>query len=90
MKNLNELKNYTVKEFATKVNENTNTIQKLVWDATSISNTTNPVDNLIKLVNKAEVNDSNKEIIVAFLYTTLYNQPITPFRNGRGFGLEIR
>lgn len=88
--NYNELKNYTVKEFAEKVNEKAQTIQALVWDATSISNSTNPIDNLIKLVDKAKVNDNNKDIIVAFLYTTLYNQPITPFRNGRGFGLEIR
>ena len=90
MKNLNELKNYTVKEFSAKINENASTIQSLVWNATSISNSTNPVDSLIKLVNRAEVNENNKEIIVAFLYTTLYNRPLKPFYNGRGFGPEVR
>lgn len=88
--NYNELKKYTVKEFAAKVNENTNTIQKLVWDATSISNSTNPIANLEKLVNRSNVNAENKDIVVAFLYTTLYNQPIKPFYNGRGFGPEVR
>ena len=71
MMNYNELKKYTVKEFAAKVNENTNTIQTLVWDATSISYTNNPVANLEKLVNRANVNEEHKDIIVAFLYTTL-------------------
>lgn len=93
MKNYNELKNlknYTVKEFSAKVNENEKTIQALVWDATSISYTNNPVANLEKLVNRANVNAENKNIIVAFLYTTLYNQPLKPFYNGRGFGPEVR
>lgn len=90
MTNYNELRNYTVKEFSAKVNENTNTIQELVKNAAPISYTNDPVGNLEKLVNLANVKDSNKQIIVDFLYTTLYNRPLKPFRNGRGFGLEIR
>ena len=90
MTNFNELKNYTVNEFSAKVNENANTIQKLVWDAAPISNTSKPIENLAKLVDRANVNENNKDIIVAFLYTTLYNQPIKPFYNGRGFGPEVR
>ena len=90
MTNYNELKNYTVKEFAAKVNENANTIQALVWEASPISNTTNPIDGLTKIVSRANVSEENKNIIIAFLYTTLYNQPLKPFYNGRGFGLEIR
>ena len=68
------LKNYTVKEFANEINENVDTMMELMQKSRTISYTNKPLENVVKMVNKSNIKEANKDIVTKFVYFNLYNR----------------
>lgn len=85
-----DLRNYTTKEFATLIDEDFNTIYNLVRECSHLGYTNNPYYNIMMNVQKANVKNSNVEIIAKFIYTTIYNNPIHRFYDTKGYSITLR
>jgi hypothetical protein len=85
-----DLRNYTVKEFAEAINENTETIKELMRSCNHLSYTNNPYENTVTAVKNSTVKEGNKEIVAKFVYTNLFNRPEHRFYTTRGYSVTLR
>lgn len=85
-----DLRQYTVREFAEVINEDSNTINKLMRDNNHLGYTNNPYYHAVVAVQNSTIKESNKEIVAKFIYTNLFNRPEHRFYNGRGYGIELK
>lgn len=74
---------YTVKEFATLVKENSEIIQEIMREASSYVN--NPKDGIKHLVEASSIKEENKEEVINYIYYNLYNSNSPRFYTGRGY-----
>ena len=70
-----DLRQYTVKEFAEMINEDTEIILNLMRDNDHLGYTNKPYEGTVMAVQRAEVRESNKELIAKYIYTNLFNRP---------------
>lgn len=72
---MKDLRQYTVKEFAELINEETETIQSLMRANDHLGYTDKPYYHTAIAVQNSTVKDNNKEIVTKFIYTNLFNRP---------------
>ena len=70
-----DLRQYTVKEFAELINEETETIQDLMRANAHLGHTDKPYHHTAIAIQNSTVKDNNKEIVTKFVYTNLFNRP---------------
>ena len=63
--------NYTVKDFAKLIKENSEEIQKILKETPSY--VTNPKEAIELLISKSSIKEENKEEVINFIYDNLYN-----------------
>lgn len=81
--------NYTVKEFAELVDEDSALISDLMKSCSSCSYTNNPFDNVVKAVEKSKLPKDKVEVVSKFIHANLFNNSPHRFYNGRGWGTTL-
>ena len=84
-----ELNKYNVKDFSETIGADNNEVQKLMYNSKSISYTTKPLENLIKMVEKSNIENSKKQIVVEYLYYNLYNRELDRYNTKKYFNIEF-
>ena len=87
---MRNLKDYTVKEFATLINENAEYLKDLMLNSKSISYTNKPYKNLCDMVEISKIKAENKDIVVDYIYASLYNRPAHRTYSTRGYSVTLR
>lgn len=85
-----DLTNYTVKEFAELIDEDSSIIQQLMRDCSSCSYVNNPYEAVVAKVKKSKVAEDKFEIVSKFIHANLFNNSPHRFYNGRGWGPTMR
>lgn len=85
-----DLREYTVKEFAEAINENTTTIKELMTNNRHLGNTDKPYGYTVMAVNNSNIKEDNKEIVAKFIYTNLFNRPEHRFYDTKGYTITLR
>ena len=79
------LRNYTVKEFATMINENEETISEMLLNNRHLSYVTNPYEGVQQVVEKSTIKEENKTIVCNYIYANLYNSYEHRFYDKKGY-----
>lgn len=90
VKEMLDLRMFTVKEFASVINEDVETIRELMRNNNHLGYTTNPYQHTVTAVQKSSIKDSNKEIVAKYLYTNLFNRPEHRFYDVKGYSTVSR
>lgn len=90
VKEMLDLRMFTVKEFANVINEDVETIRELMRNNIHLGYTTNPYHHTVTAVQKSSIKDSNKEIVAKYLYTNLFNRPEHRFYDVKGYSTVSR
>lgn len=85
-----DLRKLTTKEFAELINEDFDTIYKLMKDCSHLGYTDKPYAHIVENVQRANLVNNTQEIVAKFIYTGICNRPEHRFYNGRGYGIELR
>ena len=84
-KKMMDLRQYTTKEFAQTIGENTETIKDLMRNNDHLGYTNNPYYHTVMAVQNSTIKYSNKEIVAKFIYTNLFNKPEHRFYDTKGY-----
>lgn len=90
VKEMFDLRSFTVKEFAELISENVETITELMRNNDHLGYTNNPYYHTVIAVQKSSIKDSNKEIVAKYLYTNLFNRPEHRFYDTKGYSTVSR
>lgn len=69
-----EFKKYNVKDFSNAIGADNNEVQKLMFNSKSLSYTHNPIGNLVKMVERSNIENNKKDLVIEYIYYNLYNR----------------
>lgn len=90
VKEMLNLRMFTVKEFASIISEDVETIRELMRNNDHLGYTNNPYYHTVVAVQNSTIKDSNKEIVAKYLYTNLFNRPEHRFYDAKGYSTISR
>lgn len=84
-----EFKNYNVKDFSNAIGADNNEVQKLMFDSKPLSYTHKPLENLVKMVEKSNIENSKKGLVIEYIYYNLYNRELDRYNTKKYFNIEF-